>query len=227
MVDETQKKGLIVVAHPDDETLFFSGLVMSEADVKWTLVCVTDGNADGMGGERLQQLQKTSELLGFSRFHSLNHPDRYEQRLDQKLLQEQLQQFQSDVVYTHGILGEYGHPHHQDVSYAVHACFFDQAPVYSTAYNCYPEKVVVLERSSWEIKSNLISTVYFQETKRFIEFIPATGVESFSRVGWQEVEHIYRALCDQKPVRKEMLRVYSWHEPYLNDFERRSKERPF
>ncbi|MCB0420909.1 MAG: PIG-L family deacetylase [Bdellovibrionales bacterium] len=219
--------GLIVVAHPDDETLFFSGLVMSEPHRSWKLICVTDGNADGQGLERMEQLEKTSQSLGFSQFRCLQLPDLFESRLNLEKLQKELDQETSDIVYTHGVIGEYGHPHHQDVSLVTHRAFYGRCPIYSVAYNCFPEKVVSLDRSSWKIKSKLISRTYYDETKRFIEFVPASAIEAFVQVALSEVELIYENLTEHKILVDGQLSVYEWYLPYLNDFHRKSRERPF
>jgi len=47
---------LLVVAHPDDETIFFGGTMYSLKKRGWKVIVVTDGNADGMGSTRRNQL---------------------------------------------------------------------------------------------------------------------------------------------------------------------------
>ena len=56
MTRKAQAYRLLVVAHPDDETIFFAGVIQSKRDLPWHLVCLTDGNADGRGKERHLEL---------------------------------------------------------------------------------------------------------------------------------------------------------------------------
>src|SRR5690349_14243249 len=103
-------QALVVVAHPDDEALFFSGLVMSKK-AYWHIVCVTDGNADGKGESRQTQFQRSCKALGAKHSTCLNLTDQFEVRLDQNRLINALQPFhQYKKVFTHSVLGEYGHP---------------------------------------------------------------------------------------------------------------------
>ena len=119
-----QKYSLLVVAHPDDEAIFFAGLLMNQRSLPWKVICITDGNADQAGASRAEQFKKSCSLLKV-KFEQWDFADKFEVRLDTQELVKRLSQIEKPaVVYTHGILGEYGHPHHQDVSLAVHRTFF-------------------------------------------------------------------------------------------------------
>lgn len=217
---------LIVTAHPDDETIFFAGLILSRPKTRWKVVCATDGNADDNGLHRIEDLKKACEKLGITSVETLGFPDRFEQRLDTDLLQEMLIKFHPQEVFTHGILGEYGHPHHQDVALATHKAFSTKCPVYSVAHNCFPDFKVALTRKVWEIKSEIYRNCYFTETRRFIQMLPITFTEGFSKVTLHEVEAIYNYLIGREPLDKKALSYYAAIEPYFEDIAS-DKSRPF
>ena len=201
-----RKQKLIVVAHPDDETLFFGALVLSDPRAEWSVVCVTDGNADGQKAVREKQFRAATRKLGVKKVYFFEMPDRYEARLDQAMLTTKLTELPQGFaeVYTHGPIGEYGHPHHQDVSLAVHRFFAGGgrrggssrdaggAVVWGAAHNCAPDKVVTLKPAVFEKKAQILAKTYFSETERFISFVPATFSEGFAKFSLREVEAIHQ-----------------------------------
>lgn len=223
-----KKHNLIVVSHPDDETLFFAGLMLAQCEHPWIVACVTDGNADGLGAKRLKQFQKAAKLLGAEKIVLFNLPDKFASRLQQKILNHKLSELETpNEVYTHGPIGEYGHPHHQDVSYAVHNFYYKKCSVYSVAHNCMPDKIINLTAAQLKIKNKIISEIYFNETKRFINFVPSTSTESFVKIKLNEVQTIYNYLAVNKMYEHQYLDKYKWYEPYFKEMKKKSKNRPF
>lgn len=189
---------LIVVAHPDDETLFFTSLLLQKKEKPWTVICTTDANADGKGRERRRQFEMAMQKLAVEQFHWLGLPDIYEKRLDLDTLRHQLAALAPpSEVYTHCPLGEYMHPHHQDVSYVVHELWAAQIPVYSVAYNCFPDLRLQLTRDQYRLKCQILSEIYGSETIRFINLLPSTSCEGFVRIAVDEVRAVYRLLTGQ------------------------------
>ena len=135
---------LLVVAHPDDETIFFSGVLQTKRDLPWRLICLTDANADGRGAERHRELQAAAKLLGVRKVEQWDYPDRYPDRLPVDEIAARLRAFPAPrEVYAHGPLGEYGHPHHQDACLAAHRAF-PKIKIFSPAWNCDADFVVPL-----------------------------------------------------------------------------------
>src|ERR1035438_7598997 len=109
----TLPKALVIVAHPDDETIFFGGAILS-LRYAWDVVCLTDGDADGKGQKRAEDFKLACKRLGAKKAHILGFKDRFESRLDIDSVESQLNEFVKangpyKVMFTHGPLGEYGH----------------------------------------------------------------------------------------------------------------------
>ncbi len=223
-------KALVCIAHPDDEALFFSGLIATKK-YDWTIVCATDANADGLGAERKKRFQKSCRLLGIKKYIYFDFPDVFDQRLNidefiQKL-QDLNKENQFDLVFTHGILGEYGHQHHQDVCYSVYTSFSKKTKIYSVAYNTFPEMRIALSQKIFNLKTQLLWKVYAEDTKSLLHFLPATSDEGFIQIEAREVNEIYHFLTGKKKLNKKNLKVYAWLYDYIMGKNYELKARPF
>jgi len=225
---KSKKCNLVVVAHPDDETLFFGGLIQMHRRYPWEVVCATDGNADGFGAQRKLQFERACRTLGVKKTHWLGFPDVYENRLNLTELCSQLKEFtHAQDVFTHNSLGEYGHPHHQDVCAATHEAFAKHQNVFSTAYNAYPEKIFRLTPRAYQNKTKVLTKIYSSETRRFTHLLPATWTEGFVRVSSREARALYSYLASGAPLAAKDLKVFRWYLPYLDGEALRKMPRPF
>ena len=58
---------LLVTAHPDDETLFFSPALLALCDMlELHVLCLSTGNYDGLGAVRSAELLRACAVLGVS-----------------------------------------------------------------------------------------------------------------------------------------------------------------
>lgn len=202
---------LIIVAHPDDETIYFSGLIQSSNEFPWRVICITDGDADGMGDKRKKDFHNACRELGVNEYIRWDFPDIYEKRLPiEELvrdLKDSVELSEVNQVYTHGILGEYAHPHHQDVSFAVHQAFMGKE-IYSIAYNCYAEKIINLSQAQYDLKMHLLMKNYSSELIRFAHLVPCTFTEGFTKVSYEEVCAIYQCIAKGKELDESRLNIY-------------------
>ena len=101
----------MVVAHPDDETLWGAGIMLRYAERRrWTVICCSVPVLDPIRAEKFADacvvLGAQPVLIPMPEteiVHALSHID--------------LSGF--DCVVTHNAHGEFGHPHHRLVHYAV------------------------------------------------------------------------------------------------------------
>ena len=70
-------KVCMVIAHPDDEAMFFvptiKDLVSSGKTV--SLICFSNGNYEGLGKEREKELKNSCDILGISSVKIINHKE--------------------------------------------------------------------------------------------------------------------------------------------------------
>ena len=109
---------LMIVAHPDDDTIF-GGAHLIEDD--YTVVCVTCGVVD----YRLKEFMKAMKYSD-DKYKYLSHtdlePDAHisewtdEKEIINKELKEIINAYDWDLIVTHNPEGEYGHKHHKMTS---------------------------------------------------------------------------------------------------------------
>jgi LmbE family N-acetylglucosaminyl deacetylase len=219
---------LVVVAHPDDETIFFSGLILKSQKKPWFVICVTDGGADGAALRRRTEFKKALTALK-CQGEQWEFKDIFENRLPVEDLVQKLKSLPTPSrVFTHGILGDYGHPHHQDVSYATHLAFAQtKTPVFSIATNCQPDLVIQLPESHYKTKTRIFSKIYFSETERFVQILPAHSTEAFAKLRLKEVESLYQYFANSQELRTQDLYHYRWLLPYFPALRSALARRPF
>jgi LmbE family N-acetylglucosaminyl deacetylase len=202
---------LVIVAHPDDETIYFTAPILKDKTHPWRVICITNGNADGNGHSRSKQFEDACIKLGVDNFEQWDYPDIYEERLDVNKIIMELSEFEIPLtVYTHGVIGEYGHPHHQDVSYAVHKVFSKECRVVSVSYNTFPDDILKLTEEEYTLKTEILSKVYHSEINRFANLVPATAIDSYVEVHLKEVEAIYNFLTHKVELDISCLDKYKW-----------------
>ena len=69
LITKRGNKILLVIAHPDDEAMFFSPLLCAaRANNCWvSILCLSDGGYDGLGSVRRTELLKSADCYGVSR----------------------------------------------------------------------------------------------------------------------------------------------------------------
>ena len=69
---------LLLTAHPDDECMFFAPtiLALQRADIEVFSLCLSTGNADGLGSVRKSELEGSLDILGISpgKRWAIDHP---------------------------------------------------------------------------------------------------------------------------------------------------------
>lgn len=120
LFDISKPRALLVVTHPDDETIFAGGLILCSRQTRWTIMCV-----------KPQSNQRKNEFISACQFlakKSGNHIDQIlldpvldtDNLVNASWLAKELRPFATgyDFVLTHNREGEYGHSNHK----LVHRC---------------------------------------------------------------------------------------------------------
>ncbi|KAB8228370.1 hypothetical protein ETB97_012794 [Aspergillus alliaceus] len=127
----TAKNILLVTAHPDDETLFFSPSILyrsKDATVNRALLAISSGNYEGIGDLRHSELQRSCAELGIKaeRCVNLDHyelqdnPQRWwREDLIEELVAQHVKKWNIDLIITFDDGGISGHINHRAVSAGV------------------------------------------------------------------------------------------------------------
>lgn len=110
---------LVIVAHPDDETIFMGGTILSHPNWKWKIICMTH-EKDSLRGKELQDAIERYKKLGVSNISGVNlgMQDSYDPTISDKQKDEMKTRLKPllsekyDIIFTHNSKGDYGHPQH-------------------------------------------------------------------------------------------------------------------
>ncbi|RKP28144.1 putative deacetylase LmbE-like domain-containing protein [Syncephalis pseudoplumigaleata] len=77
---EEKTRVLLVTAHPDDECMFFAPTILALGrlpEIELHLLCVTKGDHEGQGEQRMRELERSCAVLGIdiANVVVLDHPD--------------------------------------------------------------------------------------------------------------------------------------------------------
>ncbi len=187
----------MIVAHPDDETIWMGGKILSEPSWEWTVLSLC--RKDDL--DRKPKFFKVCKLLNARGFMSDMEDDHPEQPLDSldevvKRVEPVVMDKSFDVLFTHGENGEYGHKRHKETNIAVRRMYeeglldaksyfeFSYEPA-NDPFRAVPstdaDEVFSLQPKIFEKKKFLINEVYGFGKSSF-EYISCSDREPFRKV---------------------------------------------
>lgn len=125
-----QPKGatlLLLIAHPDDESMFFLPLIESlKSYFKINILCFSNGNADGLGKIREKELKDVAKFLQIQNLTIIENgylrdgmKEKWDVSLISKILDEYYRDNKADIFVSFDNYGVSSHPNHIAVSNGV------------------------------------------------------------------------------------------------------------
>ncbi len=191
-------EALIVVAHPDDETIWMGGTILRNHDWKWTILslCRADDSDRKPKFEEACKIYNAKALITGLDDESLNPLNKKE--IIEKI-KEILPKKDYDIIFTHGENGEYGHIRHIEVRNAVKSMIENKDLISKKVYffnyqkgeNApYPELktpqpiinsdfTLNLNVKELEMKKKIIREIYKYPDEKGFELMSCNKIESF------------------------------------------------
>ena len=156
-------KRLMIVAHPDDETIFGGGHLLKD---KYTVVCITCGTVDYRVKEFTEVMKKTKDdyiMLGFTdRINKTGPISNWE--TEYSIILETLKRIINsedwNVIITHNPNGEYGHIHHKKTSEIVTSLVDKNKLYYFGRWSKEGRNEPQISNGLYNIKMNELISIY-------------------------------------------------------------------
>ncbi len=185
-------KALVIVAHPDDETIWMGGMLLRYSDWDWTIISLCRARDK----DRESRFRNACKLLGANSyiFDLDDTEEGYFKKITAKDIENRLEIVKGksfDYAFTHGSNGEYGHVRHRQVSEAVTSMVKEgkikTRNLYRFDYEKHgrfsfasksAEKYIKLTDKELREKKNLIKNIYGFQAGSFEE-VCASDAEAF------------------------------------------------
>lgn len=177
----SSKKGrnvLLVIAHPDDESMFFSPTLLFLASQKHNLhvLCFSTGNADGMGEIRKNELFRACVMLQVphQNINILDHPDlqdgfgrSWDHKLLAAMIGNQIKTWEINMIITFDRYGVSGHCNHCDVHYGTRKFLSESSTESIEALQLVSTSIFRKYSGPLDIWLSLLYTIFYPRRQSF------------------------------------------------------------
>ncbi len=174
-------KNLMIVAHPDDESIFGAGLIL-EDPTSWKIISMT-GATDST---RVNEFMDAVKELGVEKAEVWSNTDSLTEEFDPQIASELKAEFSKgyEKIVTHGSDGEYGHVQHKSLHNIIkninpnnlHFFALGDTPL---SEDIYAKKQLVLEH----YKSQVTDLPGFHEYLRYEKIVSAVKKREAIAIG--------------------------------------------
>ena len=192
---EKGKRALVIVAHPDDETIWTGGTILKHPEIKWTIFSLCRASDI----DRAPKFKRVCKLYGAnSIIADLDDEgklgDKEAIQEAEKYIIEKIGNKKFDYIFTHGQNGEYGHRGHKQVYKAVNNLIRKKLLIGKKIYyfNYRKDKGNIIPGNNSDFIFNLTKEE-FLEKKRIVSEIYGYLIDSID-VGYCTNPEAFRVL---------------------------------
>jgi LmbE family N-acetylglucosaminyl deacetylase len=114
------KKACVIVAHPDDETIWMGETIQMNPQIDWTIMTLCRASDT----DRAPKFERVCERYGakpiMADLDDLGDvSDKKWERDAEKIILDKIGNQKFDYIFTHGSNGEYGHPNHKSLHHVI------------------------------------------------------------------------------------------------------------
>ncbi|KAF7719508.1 Uncharacterized protein PECH_000866 [Penicillium ucsense] len=219
------RRPILITAHPDDETLFFSPSILyhgHEPDVVRSLLVISSGNFNGIGEKRQTEIHNSCAALGIAQDHCvvLDNPELqdnpkkwWDEKLIENIISPYLEKWNVDLIMTFDQGGISGHINHRAVSAGVR----DYVATHPQAPPAYALESTWLLRKYSSLLDLIPTAIPFLWKLATAPLVPATtskiAERSLSLGGGKErvlIVSSWKTYCESRNAFGQHESQYSW-----------------